>query len=45
MSFFFFFFFPFPKNKEDKENIEQAWPFLDFFVFVFTLTAPNSPCL
>ena len=23
-----FFFFPFPKNKEDKENSEQAWTFL-----------------
>ena len=36
------FFFPFPENKEDEENSEQAWTFLDFF---FTLTAPNSACL
>ena len=30
------FFFPFTENKEDKEESEQAWSFLDF-----TLTVPN----
>ena len=38
------FFFSFPENKEDKENSEQAWTLLVFWVFL-TLTAPNSACL
>ena len=34
------FFFHVQKNKDDKENSEQAWKFLVFFTF-----APNSACL